>query len=131
MGKSFLIDGELGSMLDRHMLCKEIFESAVCHGMSEKEILQLFSREVSNISELDSWCLKEYGMPFGTVYPLLQEIAVDRYLELLGVLGVKGNPLALSTLNEMILKRKTNSIVEINFNNSLPLEKEEDKENDD
>ena len=41
MAKSFLLDGELGSMLDNHILCKEIFESAVCHGMSEKEILNL------------------------------------------------------------------------------------------
>ena len=121
---------EIGSVLDNHFLCKETFESAVCFGMSEKEILTLFSQEVKNIGELDKWCMETYKMPFSTVYELLQVIAVDRYLETPAMLGIKGNPSAIQIMNEMILKRKTNSVVSINFNCNLPEENEDDKEND-
>ncbi len=80
---------------------------------------------------LDAWCRDEYGgMPFNTVYHLVQESTVAEFEDLMVALGVRGNPSAIAIANEVIRKKEQGGPVTINFVNALPPEAESDKEDD-
>lgn len=79
---------------------------------------------------LDKWCLENYSLPYNTVYDLIQELTVKGFEDAMLELGIRGNPSAIAIMNEVIRKKETNGIVQVNFVNTLPLENEDDKLND-
>ena len=128
-----------GSLLDEYSLNKAKFEGVVGLGASKSEVLKLFSVSLSpedlgksaDFAKLDRWCQDNYnGMDFATVYDLIQAMTVKKFEDAMLELGVRGNPSAIAIMNEVIRKKENNGIVQVNFVNSLPLESEEDKEDD-
>lgn len=79
---------------------------------------------------LDKWCLQEYQMPFKSVYDLIQSMTVKEFEDCMLELGIRGNPSAIAIMNEVIRKKENSGIVQVNFVNTLPLEGESDKEDD-
>ena len=127
------------SLLNECVLNKNNFEAAISYGNSKKEVLKMFSLSLSpedlgegaTYAMLDKWCKENYGgLGFNHVYDLLQAAVVKKYQDYLLELGIRGNPSAIAVMNEVILKKENNGIVQINFVNELPAETEEDKEND-
>lgn len=127
-----------GNLLDEFALTKEKFETVVGLGTAKAEVLKMFSVSLSPESYgenatygmLDAWCQANYNMPFGTVYDLIQSMTVKKFEDSMLELGLRGNPSAIAIMNEVIRKKESNGIVQVNFVNALPLETEEDKEND-
>ena len=142
-----------GKLLDEFSLTKEKFETVVGLGSSHAEVRTIFclgllawngedtyglhvdeylKENCKHIEQLlDKWCLEIYHIPYATVYHLLQEMTVKHFEDLMIDLGIRGNPSAIAIANEVIRKKENNGIVQINFVNSLPLETEKDKEDDD
>lgn len=127
-----------GSLLDEFALTKEKFETVVGLGSPKAEVLKIFSIALSpetygegaTMAMLDKWCLENYNLPFGTVYDLLQSVTVKKFEDCMLELGLRGNPSAIGIMNEVIRKKESNGVVQVNFVNSLPLESEEDKEDE-
>ena len=144
-----------GSLLDEYALSKSRFEGVVGLGASKAEVCRMFclgllqwagedtygldvieycSGETGKhvLKLLDDWCRENYfGMPFASVYELIQTTTVKKFEDAMLELGVRGNPSAIAIMNEVIRKKENNGIVQVNFVNSLPPETEADKENDD
>lgn len=128
-----------GSLLDEFALTQERFEMVVGLGTPKAEVLKMFSVALSpddlgegaTYAMLDKWCQEHYnGMPFTTVYDLLQAMTLKKFEDCMLELGIRGNPSAIAIMNEVIRKKESSGIVQVNFVNTLPLEKENDKEND-
>ena len=143
-----------GNLLDEYALTKEKFETVVGLGKSKAEVRRMFclgllhynSEDTYGIDVIeycntpntaahldwimDKWCLAEYGIPYASVYQLVQEITISHFEDLMVELGIRGNPSAIAIANEVIRKKENNGVVQINFVNNLPLESEEDKEDD-
>jgi len=128
-----------GSLLNECILNKENFEAAVGLGNSKKEILEMFALSLSpddlgqsaSYAMLDKWCKETYsGLGFDHVFSLLQAATMKKYKDAMLELGIRGNPSAIALMNEIILKKENSGIVQVNFVNSLPLESEEDKEDE-
>ena len=129
-----------GSLIDECVLTKSNFEAYVGLGRSKKEILEVFSLSLSpedlgasaSYAMLDNWCKENYnGLGFDQVYALLQAATLKKFEDAMLELGIRGNPSAIAIMNEVIRKKETNGIVQVNFVNTLPLENEDDKLNDD
>ncbi len=143
------------SVIDSISISKEKFETFIALGKSIQQVRDFFclpllkwegSVDTSNLDVpaylkspegsahtsylLDKWCRENYSLPFNTVYHLIQNAAVSKFEDLMVELGIRGNPSAIAIANEVIRKEKANSVVAINFVNSLPLESEEDKLDD-
>lgn len=141
-----------GNLLESFEITKEKFETAVSIGKSHQKIRELFclglllwnnediyGLDVEEYLEdnckhiealLDKWCLQEYKLPYKTVYALLQETAIANFEDMMVGLGIRGHVTALGIANEIVRKKENNSVVTVNFVNSLPLEPEEAKEDD-
>lgn len=128
-----------GSLLNEIALTKSNFEGYVGLGRSKKEVLEVFSLALSpedlgasaDYALLDKWCKENYnGLGFDHVYALIQAATLKRFEEAMTELGVRGNPSAIAIMNEVIRKKENSGIVQVNFVNTLPLETEEDKEDD-
>ena len=82
--------------------------------------------------KLDEYCKQHYnGISFDNVFQIVRNFAYTSYLDHMADLSIRGNPLAINLMNEYILNKQQDSIVQINFVNALPLESEDDKLNDD
>ena len=116
------------SILDEVKLDVENFEGAIAIGMKRAEILTMFD---VNESEMDEWCLKQYGKKFDVVYAIIKQCTYKEFLDTVRTLGFRGNPSALNIINQAINDKSQNSVVKIVFDNNVPTEEEEEKENDD
>ena len=77
---------------------------------------------------LDEWCRENYqNLGFDHVFSLIQAATMKKYKDYMLELGVRGNPSAIALMNEVILKKENNGIVQVNFVNQLPPESEDDK----
>lgn len=128
-----------GSLLDECALNKTNFEGYVGLGRSKKEVLEVFAIALSpsdlgksaSYSMLDDWCKQNYnGLGFDQVYALVQAATLKKFEDAMVELGVRGNPSAIAIMNEVIRKKENSGIVQVNFVNSMPLETEADKEDD-
>lgn len=128
-----------GSLLDECALNKTNFEGYVGLGRSKKEILEVFAIALSpedlgasaDYAMLDKWCVNNYsGLGFDQVYSLIQAATLKKFEDAMVELGVRGNPSAIAIMNEVIRKKENSGIVQVNFVNSMPLETEEDKQDD-
>lgn len=142
------------SVIDSISLDKEKFENFIALGKSIQQVREMFclpllswnGEDISNLdipayfkspenvahisSLLEKWCRENYNIPFNSVYHLVQSSAVSEFEDVMVELGIRGNPSAIAIANEVIRKEKANSVVSINFINSLPTESEEDKLDD-
>ena len=83
------------------------------------------------MKDLDEWVRDNYnGMPFDTAYELIQTMTCKKFEEAMLEIGLRGNSSAISIMNEVIRKKEDSGIVKVVFENNLPLESEEDKEDD-
>ena len=128
-----------GNLLNESVLNKKNFEGFVGLGHSKKEILEVFAVSLSpedlgesaDYAKLDKWCKDNYEMGFDQIYSLLQAITVKKFEDCMLDLGIRGNPSAISIMNEVIRKKESNGLVTINYVNQLPPEGEESKADDD
>lgn len=128
-----------GGLLDEFILTKDNFEKVVGLGASKAEVVKIFSVSLSPLDcgasadtgMMDYWCRQNYGgMPFATVYDLIQCMTVKKFEDCMLELGIRGNPSAISIMNEVIRKKENNGLVQVNFVNTLPLESESESENE-
>lgn len=128
-----------GSLLDECILNKTNFEGYVGLGRSKKEILEVFALQLSpqdlgkgaTYAMLDKWCVENYGgLGFDQVYALVQAATLKKFEDAMVELGVRGNPSAIAIMNEVIRKKENASVGQVVFVNSMPLETEADKEDD-
>lgn len=147
-----------GKLLDEYSLInRDKFEMVIGLGSSKAEVRRMFCLGVLNWAGklssidmstfdletyctgntgkeidylLDRWCIEEYHLPYNTVYDLIQTMTCKKFEDAMTELGIRGNPSAIAIANEVIRKKESNGIVQINFVNNMPLESEEDKEND-
>jgi len=143
-----------GSLLDDYILTKEKFETVVGTGSSKATVRKIFCLgilrwanedtygldviEYCNTPEsiqhldflLDKWCLETYGIPYASAYELLQEATINHFEDLMIELGIRGNPSAIAIANEVIRKKESSGVVTVNFVNTLPLETEQEQENE-
>lgn len=117
----------MSSILDEVKLDVENFEGAIAIGMKRAEILTMFD---VNESEMDKWCLEQYGKKFDIVYAIIKQCTYKEFLDTVRNLGFRGNPSALNIINQAINDKSQNSVVKIVFDNNVPTEEEEEKEND-
>ena len=115
------------SILAEVKLDVENFEGAIAIGMKSAEILTMF--DVSK-AEMDKWCLEQYGKKFDVVYAIIKQCTYKEFLDTVRTLGFRGNPSALNIINQAINDKSQNSVVKIVFDNNVPTEEEEEKEND-
>ena len=146
---SSLFNSNNGSILDSYVMNKTKFENYIGIGKSLAEVRFMFCKAILNwagedtygldIVEyckgdglkhvdflLDKWCLQTYGMPYSTVYHLIQDATVAEFEDLMVDLGIRGNPSAIAIANEVIRKKENSGIVQVNFVNKLPLESDND-----
>ena len=128
-----------GNLLNESVLNRKNFEGFVGLGHSKKEILQVFAVSLSpadlgesaSYAMLDKWCKENYdGLGFDKVFDLLQAITVKKFEDCMLDLGIRGNPSAISIMNEVIRKKEGSGLVTINYVNQLPPEGEESKADD-
>lgn len=115
------------SLLDKYQLCKDKFELVIGVGMSRKQVLTIF--RVTE-KEMNDWCMAEYGFNFGVIYDVLRQMAYSDFLDVVKILGLRGNPSALNILNQSLNSLAATQTVKIVFGNDVPTESEEDSEND-
>lgn len=142
-----------GSLLDGYTLTKSKFEGVIGLGATQAEVRRMFcipalryagkdttgldvidycaanGKEVDGI--INKWCLDNYGLPYTSMYCLIQEMTVKEFENAMMELGVRGNPSAIAIMNEVVRKKENSGIVQVNFVNSMPLETEDDKADDD
>lgn len=118
---------EYESLLDKYKLCKDKFELVIGVGMSKKQVLTIFQKTEK---EMNDWCLEEYGFNFSVIYDVLRQMAYSDFLDIVKVLGMRGNPSALNILNQSLNSLAATQTTRIVFGNDVPTETEEDSEND-
>ena len=116
------------SILDKYKLNQETFEGAVAVGRTPSQILAMFN---VTSREMDDFCKKTYGRgDFKLIYEWVRQCTVDEYLHCVRELGLMGIPSALGIIDKAIQKDEAQSTVKIVFEAGLPLEGDDDKEND-
>lgn len=118
-----LLDGN-ESILDKISLNKTRVEGYIACGLKSSEILTIYN--ISAI-DMDKWCMKEYGMPWKTMFELVRQATRGEYLDAIKELGIKGNPTALSIVDRVINgdnAEETNGMV---FNVNVKVESSDDK----
>ena len=141
-----------GSLLDGFTLTKAKFEGVIGLGATQAEVRRMFcvpalryvGKDTNGLDVIDycatngneidgilnKWCMENYGLPYNSMYYLIQEMTVKEFEDAMMELGVRGNPSAIAIMNEVVRKKENNGIVQVNFVNSMPLETEDDKEDD-
>ena len=119
-----LLDGN-ESVLDRLTLNKTRLEGYIACGMKSGEILTVYNKTGA---EMDEWCMKEYGMPWKTVFELVRQVARGEYLDTVKDLGLKGNPTALSIVDKVINNENADETTGMVFNVNVKVETNDDKE---
>lgn len=112
-------------LLDRFELTKEVFETKVIGiGANKRAICTIFRKTEK---EMDEWCMKEYGMNFKTTYEILKQLTYAEWKECLRVLGEKGNPTAMSIMQEKLASDVDEDASSIVFNVNVKMEGDDDK----
>lgn len=116
----------MSSILDEFTLCKENVEDMISVGMTQKQIQLAFNLTER---ELNEWTKQEYGFDrFQIVYDMVRQRAYSQFLQTVAKLGDRGNPSALSIINNALLQmNQENKVVKIVVENNVQLETEEDK----
>lgn len=112
-------------LLDRYPLTKEVFEDKVIAVGAKKSVICTIFRKTEE--EMNDWCTENYGMDFKTTYEILKQLTYAEWKECLKALGEKGNPTAMSIMQERLsedLEEQTNGLV---FNVNVTMEKEDAK----
>ena len=133
-----------GGLLDEYALTKEKFETAVGLGKTKSQIRLIFCLPILRYAGentfgldvidylsqpdnakhvdyvLDKWCLENYGIPYNSVYEIIQETIVTHFEDMMSELGVRGNPSAIAIANEVIRKKESSPIAQVVFVNQLP-----------
>lgn len=118
----------MASIFDEYELTKEKFETVVGVGMTMPQVLTIFRK---SLKEMDEWCEVEYGIPsVRTVYEAVRQMALSEFLSTVRILGDRGNSSALNIINTALQNLQSSQTVKIVFDNNLPEENEEDKEDD-
>lgn len=113
------------SLLDKFPLTKEVFEEKVIGVGTKKNVVLTIFRK--SMEEMNTWCMENYGMDFNTTYEILKQLTYAEWKECLKVLGERGNPSAMSIMQDRLaedLEEQTNGMV---FNVNLTVEKEDAK----
>ena len=113
------------SIIDRFPLDKETFEDKVIGIGTRKDVVLTIFRKTEE--EMNTWCMENYGLNFKTTYELLKQMTYAEWKECLKGLGEKGNPTAMSIMQERLaedLEESTNGIV---FNVNVKVENEDAK----
>lgn len=115
------------SILEDYALTVDRLEAAIAVGRSRAQILAMFNKTPA---ELDEFCLREYGHPFRLVHEWVRQCTIERYLEAVHDMGMRGNPSALGIIDRAIQKDESMSATRIVFVSSLPGEGDEEKRDD-
>ena len=116
------------SILDEYELTVERFEGAIAVGRYPRQILLMFNKTAA---EMDKWCEENYrGHNFKFVYEWVRQCTVEKYLQCVHDLGMRGNPSALGIIDKAIQRDESMNTVKIVFQGGVPLENESDKEDD-
>ena len=113
------------SILDRFPLTKEVFEDKVIGIGTKKSVVCTIFRK--SMEEMNTWCQENYGLDFNTTYELLKQMTYAEWKECLKALGVKGNPTAMSIMQERLADEDDAQANGIVFNVNVKREKEDDK----
>ena len=76
---------------------------------------------------MDEWCQKEYDMDFNTTYEILKQLTYVEWKECLKALGEKGNPTAMSIIQERLAEDAEEQASGIVFQVNVKVENENDK----
>ena len=112
-------------IIERFPLTKEVFEDKVI-GMGTKMnvVCTIFQKTPS---EMDQWCIENYGMNFKTTYEILKQLVYAEWKECLKGLGMKGNPTAMSIMQERLAEDAEEQANGITFNVNVRLESDDEK----
>lgn len=108
------------SILDRFPLTKEVFEDKVIGIGTKKEVVMKIFRK--SMEEMNDWCQENYGLDFNTTYELLKQMTYAEWKECLKNLGIKGNPTAMSIMQERLADEDDASSNSIVFNVNVNVE---------
>ena len=118
----------MSSILEEYELTVERFEGAIAVGRLPNQVLRMFNK---SSREMDEWCAEHYnGHNFQFAYEWVRQCTVERYLQCVHDLGMRGNPSALAIIDKAIQRDESMSTVKIEFVTKLPEEGQEDKEDD-
>lgn len=112
-------------LIDKYPLTKEIFEDKVIGVGAKKKVVCTIFRKTE--AELDEWCMQEYGMDFKTTYEILKQLTYAEWKQCLKSLGEKGNPTAMSIMQERLSEDAEEQASGIVFNVNVKVENENDK----
>lgn len=113
------------SILDRFPLTKEVFEDKVIGiGTKKAVVLTIFQK---TMEEMNAWCQENYGLDFDTTYELLKQMTYAEWKECLKVLGGRGNPTAMSIMQERLADEDEAQANGIVFNVNVKVEDKDAK----
>ena len=113
------------SLLDRYPLNKEIFEDKVIGVGAKKNVVCTIFRK--SPKEMDEWCKQEYGMDFNTTYEILKQLTYAEWKECLKALGEKGNPTAMTIMQERLAEDAEEQTSGVVFNVNVKVETDNEK----
>lgn len=113
------------SIIDRFPLTKEVFEDKVIGiGTRKDVVLKIFQKTEE---EMNTWCEENYGLNFRTTYELLKQMTYAEWKECLKELGTRGNPTAMSIIQERLAEDAEEQISGMVFNVNVKVEKDDAK----
>ena len=115
----------MASLLERFPLTKEVFEDKVIGIGAKKTVVCTIFRKTPQ--EMDSWCMENYGMDFNTTYEILKQLTYAEWKECLKALGEKGNPTAMSIMQERLAEDAEEQASGITFNVNVKVESDNEK----
>ena len=113
------------SLIDRYPLTQEIFEDKIIAVGAKKNVICTIFRKTPE--EMDAWCQEVYQMDFNTTYEILKQLTYMEWKECLKALGTKGNPTAMTIMQERLAEDAEEQASGIVFNVNVKVENADEK----
>lgn len=104
------LDQRSNTVEDMSALNRHNFELYVSVGTDIDKLPIIFRKKKT---DLDIWCRKEYGFGFEDTYAWLLNVAAGQYADVIAAFAAEGHKTAMSTMNEVLLKTKTNNTMKV------------------